>query len=94
MPLVRFWDGPAVYLRKTRISEKPKARPTQTKADRNLMWLQAYEVGLYDPITGCTRPRSTWEIAQVWNAPIRTVQFGINSAKRLRNQIRTVIDCE
>jgi hypothetical protein len=92
MPLVRYEDGPAVYLRKTSRIEKPKATSAQTKADRNLLWLQAYEFGLHDPITGCTRPRSTWEIARIWKAPIRTVQHGISSAIRLRNRIRDAID--
>lgn len=74
--------------------EIPKTSKTQARADRYLLWLQAYEYGIFDPITRCTRPRSVPEIARLWKTPIRTVRYGIQAAKRLQNQIRAMNERE
>jgi hypothetical protein len=58
--------------------------PKQTQARRHALWLNAVEVGLFDPVSGRIRPHTTSEIARLFGVGVRAVQLGIASARSLR----------
>jgi hypothetical protein len=78
-------SGPAVQIGNR--MRPVRHEPAQALARRHALWLNALEVGLFDPVTGRIRPHSTAEIAQLFGVGIRAVQLGIASARATRNAI-------
>jgi hypothetical protein len=75
-------SGPAVQ-----VGTRPRSsrhEPKQTLARRHALWLNASEVGLFDPVSGRVRPHTTAEIARLFGVGVRAVQLGIASARALR----------
>jgi len=63
--------------------------PEQVIARRNAEWLFLAEIGLEDPATRRVRPRSVRQIAELCKVSVRTVQLGLASARRIRDQTRS-----
>ncbi len=65
---------------------------TQARAARQILWLDAFELGLPDPRTRRLRPRTVPEIAELFAVCPNTVRNGIAAARRLREAIRAAED--
>ena len=62
----------------------------QTVAERQAIWLHAYEVGIIDPRTGKIKRRKRCDIARIWGVSIATVRNGLRAARERRELILAV----
>ena len=74
----------------SRPSARPKLTRDQVRNRRYQDWLNDFEVGRPDPVTGVLTPRPVWLIAKIAGVGESTVRFGLDVARRLKAEVASV----
>lgn len=74
----------------SRPSAIPKLTRDQVRNRRYQDWLNDFEVGRPDPVTGMLTPRPVWLIARIAGVGESTVRFGLEVARRLKAEVACV----